>query len=93
MKGNQWQCSTKTHIGVDADSGLVHSAVCMSANVSDVSQAHARLHGQETFRDTVYTSVDRCDDINGKTVKWRVAVKRGKIGAIGDIPLKNLLEV
>jgi IS5 family transposase len=37
----------KAHIGVDADSGLVHSVVGTAANVSDVSQAHALLHGHE----------------------------------------------
>ncbi|WP_279610163.1 transposase, partial [Burkholderia sp. BCC1640] len=42
---NEWHFGMKAHIGVDADSGLVHSVVGTSANVSDVSQAHALLHG------------------------------------------------
>jgi IS5 family transposase len=40
-KGNQWYFGMKAHIGVDADSGLVHSVVGTAANVSDVTQAHA----------------------------------------------------
>ena len=40
----------KAHIGVDADSGVVHSVVGTTANVSDVSQAHALLHGHEEVR-------------------------------------------
>ncbi len=38
----------KAHIGVDAESGVVHTLVTTSANVSDVTQAHALLHGEET---------------------------------------------
>lgn len=37
-KGNQWYFGMKAHIGVDADSGLVHSVVTTAANVSDVAQ-------------------------------------------------------
>lgn len=47
-------------IGVDADSGLVHSVVGTAANVSDVTQAHA-LHGEErdVFSDAGYQGVER----------------------------------
>ena len=46
----------KAHIGVDADSGLVHTVVGTAANVSDVTQAHALVHGEETdvFADAGY---------------------------------------
>ena len=39
----------KAHIGVDAETGVVHTLVTTSANVSDVTQAHALLHGEELF--------------------------------------------
>lgn len=42
-KGNAWHFGMKAHLGVDADSGLVHSVVGTAANVSDASQAHALL--------------------------------------------------
>ncbi len=38
----------KAHIGVDLDSGLVYTVLTTPANVNDVTQAHALLHGQET---------------------------------------------
>ena len=38
----------KAHIGVDAKSGLVHAVIGTAANVSDVSQTHALLHGEES---------------------------------------------
>ena len=46
-KGNQWHFGMKAHIGVDAESGLVHSLVATSANDADVSQAQHLLHGEE----------------------------------------------
>ncbi len=42
-KGNQWHFGMKAHIGVDADSGLVHTVIGTAANVNDVT------HGQTFF--------------------------------------------
>jgi transposase, IS5 family len=49
-KGNEWHFGMKAQIGVDADSGLIHSVVGTAANVSDVSQAHALLHDMRSRR-------------------------------------------
>ena len=46
-KGNEWRFGMKLHIGVDADSGLVHSMRATAANVADVTEAHRLLHGEE----------------------------------------------
>lgn len=46
-KGNQWYFGMKAHIGVDADSGLVHTVRGTAGNVSDIVEAHGLLHGQE----------------------------------------------
>jgi transposase, IS5 family len=35
-KGNQWYFGMKAHIGMDAESGLVHSVTSTAANVNDV---------------------------------------------------------
>jgi len=78
---------------VDADSGLIHSVVGTAANVSDVSKAHALLHGheQEAFADAGYIGVDKRDEMKGKTVTWHVAARRGKIKAMQEGPLKDLV--
>ncbi len=47
-KGNQWYFGMKARIGVDAQSGLVHNVLGTAANVSDITQAQALLHGAET---------------------------------------------
>ena len=46
-KGNQWYFGIKVHIGVDKDSGLIHSVVTTAANVHDLTQAGELLHGDE----------------------------------------------
>lgn len=46
-KGNTWHFGYKAHIGVDRDSGLVHTVRATAANVSDVSETANLLHGEE----------------------------------------------
>ena len=63
-KGNQWYFGMKAHIGVDVESGLVHTVRGTSGNVNDVVEANALLHGQETgaFADAGYQGVGACQD-------------------------------
>lgn len=77
-KGNQWHFGMKAHIGVDAQSGLVHTVIATAANVNDVTQAGALLHGQErdAFGDAGYRGVDKREEAKGPT--WRVAMQPGK---------------
>ena len=44
-KGNQWHFGMKAHIGVDADSGLVHTMRCTSGHVGDFTKGNSLLHG------------------------------------------------
>ena len=46
-KGNQWYFGMKAHIGVDDESGLVHTVVGTTAKISDMSQFTQLLHGEE----------------------------------------------
>jgi IS5 family transposase len=79
-KGNQWYFGMKAHIGVDADSGLVHSVEGTAANVNDVTRAHALVHGQESvvFADAGYQGVEKREETQDIKVTWRVAMKNGK---------------
>lgn len=83
-KGNQWHFGMKAHIGVDADSGLVHTVVGTAANVNDVTQAHALVHGEETdvFADAGYQGVDKRDETQDIEVNWHVAMRPGKRKAL-----------
>jgi IS5 family transposase len=81
-KGKQWHFGMKAHIGVDAESGLVHTVIGTAANVNDVTQAGALLHGQETaaFGDAGYRGVDKRPEAQGPT--WFVAMQPGKRKAL-----------
>ncbi len=96
-KGNQWYFGMKAHAGVDADSGLVHSVATTAANVHDVTQAHALLHGEETnvFADSGYRGVDKREEIQARHpgVSWHIAMMPGKRRALKkDTPMGALLE-
>jgi len=60
QKGNQWYFGMKAHIGMDSQSGLVHTVTGTAANVSDISQTHTLLHGKEkaVYADAGYLGVD-----------------------------------
>jgi IS5 family transposase len=93
-KGNQWYFGMKAHIGADAQSGLVHTVAGTAANVSDISQTHALLHGQErsVHADAGYIGVEKRPEIiagHGE-VEWRVAVRRGKLKAMPESWVKDL---
>ena len=77
-KGKQWYFGMKAHIGVDADSGLVHTVRGTSANVGDVVEANSLLHGQETdgYGDAGYQGASKRPDAP-TSVKWHIAMKRG----------------
>jgi IS5 family transposase len=79
-KGNQWYFGMKAHIGVDAQSGLVHSLETTPANESDVVTAHALLHGGEerVWGDAGYQGVGKREENRDTPVDWQVAMKHGK---------------
>lgn len=76
-KGNQWYFGMKAHIGVDTDTGMVHSMVGTAANVGDVTQAHHLLHGKEkdAFGDAGYQGVEKRPEHEGSTVNWHIAMR------------------
>lgn len=47
-KGNQWYFGMKAHVGVDAESKLIHVVEATAANVSDSRMIGALPHGNET---------------------------------------------
>ena len=91
-KGNQWHFGMKAHIGVDAESGLVHTVIGTAANVNDVTQGHGLLHGQESvvFADAGYQGADKRPEATG--VPWHVAMRPGKRKAQKHTPWGALTE-
>lgn len=60
-KGNDWHFGMKAHIGVDSESGLVHSLETTSANIHDSDIFEDCLHGEEKalFADKGYFKDER----------------------------------
>ena len=58
-KGNQWYFGMKLHIGVDSQTGLIHSASVTAGNVHDSQELPNLLHGEETrlYGDSAYRGV------------------------------------
>ena len=81
-KGEQWYFGMKAHIGVDMDSGLVHTVTTTPANEADVSEAEYLLHGKEqvVYADAGYTGADKCAARKG--LDWQIARKRGSVKAL-----------
>lgn len=93
-KGNDWHFGMKAHVGVDAASGLVHTVIGTAGNVSDVTQAGALLHGEESaaLGDAGYQGVEKRPENQGKSVSWHVALKRSKRKALPKNKLGRMLE-
>ena len=91
-KGNQWYFGMKAHIGVDSQSGLVHTVTGTAANVADITETEKLLHGEErvVFLDAGYTGIEKRAEVKEKKVKWLVAMKRGKLKAMPEDRLKTL---
>ena len=78
-KGNTWHFGYKAHIGVDKDSGLVHTLKVTSANVHDVTMTSALLTGEETsvHGDSGYLGAEKREDAitrngQGKRIKYKI---------------------
>lgn len=80
-KGQQWYFGMKAHIGVDVESGLVHTVVGTSGNVADVTQIEELLHGEEqcVFADAGYVGAEKREEVAEREIEWHIARKRGAI--------------
>jgi IS5 family transposase len=85
-KGNQWYFGMKAHIGVDAESGLVHTVTTTPANVADVVAVGKLLHGKEKaiFADAGYTGAEKRKGMTRPGYQWLIVAKRGAIKAMPD---------
>ena len=85
-KGNTWHFGYKAHIGVDRDSGLVHTVKATAANVSDVAETANLLHGEEEtcHGDAGYTGAGKRDNAlirnkSGKKIRYEIMRRPSQI--------------
>lgn len=85
-KGNQWYYGMKVHLGVDKDSGLIHSVETTAANVHDLTPAAELLHGDEkvVYADAGYQGIEKRPEMEGKTTTFRIAMRPRKRRALPD---------
>jgi IS5 family transposase len=91
-KGEQWYFGMKAHIGVDADSGLVHTVTTTAANEADVEQVEELLHGKEevVHADAGYIGADQ--RVERKGLRWEIAAKRSTVKAMKEGREKRAIE-
>lgn len=85
-KGNQWYFGYKEHIGVDAQSGLVHTVKTTAANVHDSNMASDLLQGKETdvYGDSGYIGVEKKENAvlvnqNGEAIQYHINRKPSQV--------------
>ncbi len=85
-KGTQWHFGYKAHIGVDKDTGLVHTVKGTAANVHDVTMTSQLMHGEEDelYGDSGYIGTDKREDAvirnkKGRKIKYKINRKPSQI--------------
>ncbi len=85
-KGNQWHFGYKAHIGVDKDTGLVHTVKATAANEHDVTVTSQLLHGEEkeVYGDSGYIGADKRKEAilknkSGNKIKYKINRKPSQI--------------
>jgi IS5 family transposase len=76
-KGNQWYFGMKAHVGVDAKSGLVHTAGVTTGKVHDAKVMHRliREDDEAVYGDKGYASDEKKRAAEGAGVLWAVKEK------------------
>jgi len=76
-KGNQWYFGMKAHIGVDAESGLVHTAGVTTGKVHDAKEMHRLIREDDTavYGDKGYASDAKKRAAEEAGVLWGVKEK------------------
>jgi IS5 family transposase len=89
-KGNDWYFGMKAHIGVDVDSGTVHSLEATTAKVHDSRVWDELLHGDEAsvWADKGYVSAEREAAFAKDGKVWGVMRKAPKGGKLDPIDEK-----
>ena len=83
-KGEQWYFGMKAHIGVDADSGLVHTVTTTAANEADVEQVADLLHGKEeqVWGDSGYRGAP--SRVDREELQWHIAARPSDIAKMPE---------
>lgn len=91
-KGNRWHLGMKVHIGVDTESGMVHSITTTAANKADINQVADLLHGKEQYvhADSGYRGAQA--RVNRDDLQWQIAARPTEIDRMPEGRAKSKVE-
>lgn len=84
-KGNQWYFGMKTHVGVDAGSGYVHTVKATAANTHDITVAHELLRQDDTvmYGDAAFRGIEKREEIlsdpQKAAIDYRISPRSGAL--------------
>ena len=85
-KGNTWHFGYKAHIGVDRDTGIIHTIKVTAANVSDVAETANLMHGEEEtlHADAGYIGANKREEAiirnkMGKRIKYEIMLRPSQL--------------
>ncbi len=85
-KGNTWHFGYKAHVGVDRESGLVHTVEATAANVHDVTETSKLLTGDEdeVYGDSGYLGAEKREDAvvenkSGRKIRYKINLRPSRI--------------
>ena len=93
-KGNQWHFGMKLHVGVDDQSGLVHSLATTSAKMHDLTASEQLLHGEEVrvWGDGGYRGMEKREAHEDRQVAWHIAMGPSQRRRLAREELERLME-
>ena len=91
-KGTQWHFGMKTHIGIDSESGMVHSVTATAANVNDICEAHKliRTGDKVVYGDAGYLGIEKRKEIKNDEClnkkKYEICKRPGTVKQMNGNP-------
>jgi len=89
-KGNQWHFGMKTHIGVDAGTGYIHSITATAANEHDITEVHNLIREDDyvVYGDAGYLGIEKREeivsDLQKSVIDYRINRRPGKTNKIPE---------
>ena len=79
-QGHEWPFGMKMHVAVDDAFGRIHRISTTPANVHDITQAGALLHGKEkrVWGDAGYGGIEKRDEHKERAVDGLIVMRPGK---------------
>jgi transposase, IS5 family len=90
-KNNQWYFGMKAHIGVDAQSGIVHSVTGTAAKVHDIKQIDYLMDGREDaiFGDKAYNKIERKREARECNIYYGITDKNNRSHKLSPSQIKR----